>query len=52
MLFCLPCCHKIYDLKAIGEGEGMKQCADGIGLNCDNKGNVRPEGEKRLCSPK
>ena len=35
-----------------GEVEGMKQCADGIGWTCENEGNVRPEGEKRLCSPK
>ena len=35
----------------MGEGEGIKLYADGIGLNCENEENVRLLGEKRLCSP-
>ena len=34
------------------KGDGGMQCADCIGWNCGNEGNVTPEGEKRLCSPK
>ena len=30
----------------MGEGEGMKQCANCIGWNCENEGNIRPEGGK------
>ena len=28
------------------------QCANCIGWNCGNEGNVTSEGEKKLCSPK
>ena len=34
------------------KGDGGMQCADCIGWNCGNEGNVTPEGEKRLCSSK
>ena len=34
----------------MGEGEGMKQCADGVDWNCENEDNVRPEGEKTTLS--
>ena len=50
-MFCLSCCHEIDDSKGMREGEGIKLCADGVGWNCENEGNVRPLGEKRLCSP-
>ena len=30
----------------MGEGEGIKQCANGLGWNCENEENVRPEGNK------
>ena len=36
----------------MGEGEGMKECADGVAWNCENEGDIRSEGEKILCSPK
>ena len=31
--------------------ESMKLCADGVGLNSENEGNVGHWGKKRLCSP-
>ena len=34
------------------KGDGVMQCADCIGWNYGNEGNVTPEGGKRLCSPK
>ena len=46
VIFCLSCCHKIGDLEVMGEGEGIKQCANGLGWNCENEENVRPEGNK------
>ena len=30
----------------MGEGEGIKQCADGIGWNCENEENISPGGDK------
>ena len=46
VIFCLSCCHEVGDLKAVGEGEGIKQCADGIGWNCENEENISPGGDK------
>ena len=47
-----PLLSRDWQLKGDGEGEGMKQWADGISWSCENEGNARQEGEKRLCSPK
>lgn len=49
--FCLFCCHKPANSKAMGEGKDMKLCEDGVGWNCENKLNVRPLREERICSP-
>ena len=49
--FCLFCCHNPANSKAMGEEKDMKLCADGVDWNCENKVNVRPLREERICPP-
>ena len=44
VLFYLSCCHEIDDSKATGKEESINLCADGVGWNWRNEGNVRPLG--------
>ena len=49
-LFYLLCCHQIDDSKMTAEGQSIKLCADGVGLNWENEGNVRTLGKNTMLS--